>query len=144
MFRTRIGLLAAIAAVLVGLYALMGFVIAPRLVRSALLEDIPKTMDVTPTVGEIRINPFLFQVDVRDFALAGKGGEKLLGFGRLFIDFQLSSIWNRAYTFRQIEIAAPYVNAVVARDGALNLLALRAKPKLGVPPAAAVRACSMV
>jgi hypothetical protein len=129
--------LAAIAAVLVGLYALMGFVIAPRLVRSALLEDIPKTMDVTPSVGEIHINPFLFQVDVRDFALAGKGGEKLLGFGRLFIDFQLSSIWNRAYTFRQIEIASPYINAVVARDGAMNLLALRPKPEPGAPPPAA-------
>ena len=68
---------------------------------------------------------------MRDFALADKGGNKLLGFGRLFIDFELSSIWHRAYTFRQIEIASPYVNAVVARDGTLNLKALQPKPRRG-------------
>jgi hypothetical protein len=121
----------------VGLYALVGFVIAPRIVRNALLKDIPQAMDVTPSVGDIRINPFLFQVEVHDFALAGKGGEKLLGFGRLFIDFQLSSIWHRAYTFKQIEIASPYVNALVAHDGSVNLQALRPKPQPGAPPPAA-------
>jgi len=136
VFRSRIARLVAIAAAIVGLYALVGFVIAPRIARNALLEDIPKAVDATPSVGEIRINPFLFQVDVRDFALAGKDGAKLLGFGRLFIDFQLSSIWHRAYTFKQIEIESPYVNAVVARDGDVNLLALRPKPQPSAPPPA--------
>lgn len=134
VFRTRIARWAAIAAAIVALYALAGFVIAPRIIRNALLKDIPQAMDVTPSVGNVHINPFLFQVEVDDFALAGKGGEKLLGFGRLFIDFQLSSIWHRAYTFKQIEIASPYLNAVVAHDGTMNLLALRPKPQPGTPP----------
>jgi hypothetical protein len=129
-----------VAAALVGLYALAGFVIAPRIVRSALLKDIPQMMDVTPAVGEIHINPFLLQFEVRDFSLAAKGGDKLLGFGRLFIDFQVSSIWHRAYTFKQIEIASPYVNARVARDGTVNLLALRPKPSPGAQPATPAQA----
>ncbi|HEX4153264.1 MAG TPA: DUF748 domain-containing protein [Steroidobacteraceae bacterium] len=135
LLRTRIARLTIVLAAIVGLYALAGFVIAPRIARNALLEDIPKTLDATPAVGEIHVNPFLFQVDVRDFALADKSGEKLLGFGRLFVDFQLSSIWHRAYTFKQIEIDAPYVNAVVARDGTLNLLALRPRPQAPTPAA---------
>jgi hypothetical protein len=134
LFRTKIARLVAIAAGVIALYALAGFVIAPKILRNALLNDIPQAVDVTPTVGEIHINPFLFRVEVRDFALADKGGAKLLGFERLFIDFQLSSIWHRAYTFRQIEIASPFVNAVVARDGSVNLLALR--PKHEAPPPA--------
>jgi Domain of Unknown Function (DUF748) len=134
LFRTKIARFVAIAAAVVALYALAGFVIAPKITRSVLLKDIPKAMDVTPAVGAIRINPFLLQLEVRDFALAGKGGEKLLGFGRLFIDFQLSSLWHRAYTFKRIEIAAPYVNAVVARDGTVNLQALRPKPRPDAPP----------
>jgi hypothetical protein len=129
--------LVAIAAALVALYALAGFVIAPRIVRSALLKDIPQALDVTPAVGDININPFLLQLEVRDFSLAAQGGDKLLGFGRLFIDFQVSSIWNRAYTFKQIEIASPYVNALVARDGTLNLLALRPKSSPAAQPSGA-------
>jgi hypothetical protein len=104
------------------------------MVRSALLEDIPKTLGVTPTVGEIHINPFLLQAEVKDFSLAAQG-EKLLGFKRLFIDFELSSIWHRAYSFGSIELTAPEVNAKVARDGTLNLLELR--PKSAAPSSAA-------
>jgi len=57
--KTKTFLIAAVVTLLVALYALAGFVLAPRLLRSALLEDIPKTLGVTPTVGEIRVNPFL-------------------------------------------------------------------------------------
>ena len=56
-----------------------------------LLAQIPKSVSATPTVGEIHINPFLLQVEIRDFALAGSQSEKLLGFERLFVDFDLSA-----------------------------------------------------
>ena len=125
--------LCAVVALVVALYAVAGFVLAPRLVRSALLKDIPATISATPSVGDIRINPFLFQVTIDDFSLAGAGGEKLLGFRRLFIDFQLSSIWHRAYSFANIDISTPFVNAVMAKDGGLNLLQLKPKPAPHAP-----------
>jgi len=67
------------------LYAIAGFVLAPRLVRSALLKDIPQSIGVTPEVGEIRINPFLFQVTIDKFSLGARGGEKLPRYGTLLI-----------------------------------------------------------
>ena len=76
--KTRSFRVAAIVAALVGLYALAGFVVAPKLVRSALLKDIPDAIGVTPAVGDIRINPFLLQVTVEKFSLTAPGGEKLL------------------------------------------------------------------
>ena len=133
-FKTRRFRVIACIVVAVAVYAVAGFVVAPRLMRSALLEDIPQRIDATPTVGAIHINPFLFQATIEDFALAGKGGEKLLGFQRLFIDFQLSSLWHRAYTFANIDLTAPTVSAVMSREGALNLLQLKPKP---MPPKAA-------
>jgi len=132
-FRTKIARAFGIAALLVALYAIAGFVIAPKIVRHEILTQIPKSLPVTPTVGEIRINPFRFQVEIKDFALIGPESSKLLGFERLFVDFDLSSLWRRAYTFGRIEIAAPYVNAAVAPDGTLNLAHLR--PKAAPAPA---------
>jgi hypothetical protein len=128
-FKTKTFLLIAIAAVAVGLYAIMGFVVAPRLVRSTLLAKIPQSIAATPAVGEIHVNPFLLHLTVDDFSLAGAGGEKLLGFKRLFVDFELSSLWHRAYSFGSIVIGAPYVNAAIAKDGALNLVQLEPKAK---------------
>ena len=125
--KTRTFVIVCILAVLVGLYAAAGFVIAPKLIRSALLKDIPEAIGATPSVGEIHINPFLFQATANDFSLAGADGEKLLGFAHLFVEFDLSSIWHRAYSFGAIDITSPYVRASVAQDGSLNLLQLQPK-----------------
>ena len=128
LFRTTSAGIVLGVAVVIGLYALAGFVIAPKLLRSKLLEEIPKTLNVTPTVGDIRINPFRFQLDLKNFALATPDGRKLLGFDRLFVGFDLSSLWHRAYTFNRIELDAPVLNASVAPDGVINLMALKPKP----------------
>src|SRR5277367_1963869 len=117
---------------LLAAYTLAGFVLVPRLLRSQLMEQIPKTLGVKPAVGDIRFNPFLLQLVVKDFSLTAPNGEKLVGFDRLFVAFELSSIWRRAYSFANIDIDAPFVNAVVARDGKLNLLQL--SPKTPPPP----------
>jgi len=122
-----------ILAVLVGLYAAAGFAIAPRYLRSTLIGQIDRQLGVSPSVGEVRVNPFLFQVEVRDFALPDPAGARILGFQRLFIDFELSSIWHRAYVFRDIEINGPYAHPVVSPAGSLNLLAL--KPRVPAPAA---------
>ena len=126
--KTRSFRISAAVALLIGLYALAGFWLAPKLVRNALNDEIPKTLEgVTPSIGEIHINPFLFKVEIKDFSLTGAQGTKLVGFGRLFIDFQFSSLWHRAYTFKNIDIDAPFANAVIFKDGKLNLAQLSPK-----------------
>ena len=52
--KTKTFRIAAVVALLLGLYAIAGFVLAPKLARNALLTDIPKTLvGVTPTVGDV-------------------------------------------------------------------------------------------
>jgi hypothetical protein len=139
--KTKAFRILGIVAALIALYAIAGFVVAPKLIRSALLKDIPASIGVSPAVGEIRVNPFLFQITVDKFSLAGTGGEILLGFERLFIDFELSSIWHRAFSFVNIDITSPYVSARVAQDGSLNLLQLR--PKSPPTPAPAEKSAPL-
>src|ERR1700731_787623 len=96
-FNTKAFRILGIAALLLGVYAAVGFWAAPRLLRSALMDEIPKTLvGVKPAVGAIRINPFLFQLEIKDFSLTGANDTKLVGFARLFVDFDLSSVWHRA------------------------------------------------
>jgi hypothetical protein len=128
--KTKTFLILAIAVALIGLYAIAGFWLAPRLLRNALMEEIPKTLvGVKPTIGEIHINPFLLHVEVKDFFLTGASGTQLVGFKRLFVDFEaMSSIWHRAYTFKNVDMSAPFANAVIFKDGRLNLAQLAPKP----------------
>lgn len=126
--KTKTFRILALVVLLVGLYALAGFWLAPKLVRKTMLEQIPKTLvGVTPSIGDIRINPFLMQVEIKDFFLTGPQNTKLVGFQRLFVDFDISSLWHRAYTFSHIDIASPFANAVIFKDGRLNLAQLSPK-----------------
>ena len=129
ILKTKTFRIVGIVALLTGIYAIAGFWLAPKLLRNALLDDIPKVLvGVKPTVGDVRVNPFLLQVEIKDFFLTGPNGTKLVGFGRLFVDFESSSIWHRAYTFSHIDIASPFANAVIFKDGSLNLAQLSPKP----------------
>jgi Domain of Unknown Function (DUF748) len=127
ILKTKTFRILGIVALLAGLYAIAGFWLAPKLLRNA-LDEIPKVLvGVKPTVGDVRVNPFLLQVEAKDFYLTGPNGTKLVGFGRLFIDFEVSSLWHRAYTFSHIDMASPFANAVIFKDGSLNLAQLSPK-----------------
>jgi hypothetical protein len=119
----------AVLAVLVAVYAVAGFVVAPKLARNAIAENVQKQLGSTPTIGEIHINPFLLQVELKDFSLPDAAGAKLVGFERLFVDFGFSSLWRRAFVFKAIDIDGPFAHAVVAADGSMNLLRLEPKPQ---------------
>ncbi|HVN41866.1 MAG TPA: DUF748 domain-containing protein, partial [Steroidobacteraceae bacterium] len=136
LFKSKWFWAATIATALVGLYALLGFYAVPRIARSQALGYVHKTYGRELAIGEIRVNPFLLQVEVKDLALPDADGETLIGFKRLFVDLEVSSIWNRAYTFKEITLESPRVRAVVRPDGRLNLTDLAPKESAAAQPKA--------
>lgn len=132
--RTKTGRVLAVIALLFIVYTLAGFFLAPRLVRSLLVENIQRTLQVTPTVGDIRVNPLSLRVQVQDFSLPAASGAKLLGFEHFSVDLRFASLWRGAMVFGDIVLDAPFVNAVVAADGSVNLMQLQPKEAAAAPP----------
>ncbi|MCE3283932.1 MAG: hypothetical protein K0R70_188 [Steroidobacteraceae bacterium] len=121
ILRSKLVWTVAVAALLVGLYALLGFYAAPRLLRSQAIEHVRATYDRELTLGEVRIHPFKLQAELRDLSLPDADGKPMVAFRRLFVDFQFSSLWQRAFVFREVALDAPRVRAVIHADGSLNL-----------------------
>ena len=116
-------------------YALGGFVLAPWWIQRELPQILKSKLDATGSVGEIAINPFLFTIDARDFSITEAGGNKpAITFDRLFIDFEASSLFHRAWTFADITLEQPRVNLEADVKGALNLARLAPKAASGIPP----------
>lgn len=105
----------------IGAYAAAGFWLVPRVLRSQIVVRSRTMLGLAASVGEIRFNPFLLQLRVDDLAVADRSGSPMAGFKRLFVDFEVSSLWRRAYVFREIEIDSPFTNAVISAGGAWNL-----------------------
>ncbi|MCU0561421.1 MAG: DUF748 domain-containing protein [Desulfobacterales bacterium] len=129
----------AVAAVLV--YTLAGFFLLPYLVRHYVPKTVQAELRKQAAIGEVRFNPYTFEFEANDFRLEEPGGQPIAGFKRLFVDFELKSILNRAWTFREVGIEAPLVNALLAADGSLNLAELApasaapaARKEEGPPP----------
>lgn len=112
---------ATITAVLILLYAIFGFLVAPSIFRSGLISNIADRLGRKATVKAIKVNPFVLSVTLKGFEMSEPGGERFLGFEELYVNFQLSSIFRRAYTFDEVRLMAPDGQVKVLPDGRLNV-----------------------
>jgi len=131
LLKSRVVWAGAIVAGLVGLYALLGFKVAPGIVRDQAIKFVRENYGRELAVGEIRVHPFKLQLEVRDLAVPDTDGKPMVGFSRFFVDFELASLWQRTFIFRELTLEALRVQAVVRPDGSLNLadLALPEDPE---------------
>ncbi len=109
-----------IAASLILLYAILGFFIAPLIIKSALLSNGSEVLGRAVRVKEVSFNPFALSLSIRNFEVSEPDGERFAGFGELYVNFQLSSLFRQAYTFDEIRLTAPEGNITILSDGNLN------------------------
>ncbi len=125
---------AIITAILILLYAIFGFLIAPSILKSNLISGIAEQLGRNASVNELKVNPFVLSVTVRGFEMSEPDGERFVGFEELYVNFQLSSIFRRAYTFDEIRLIAPDARVKVFPDGSLNFSDLLASSDVAEPP----------
>ncbi len=114
----------AVLAGLVGLYAAAGFLLVPRLIRSELVQFCARDFGRTLSIGDVSFNPFTWTLDITEFSLPDADGQPMISFGRLEVAVGISSVPRLAPSLSAIVLDSPRVNAVVRRDGKLNLLDL--------------------
>jgi uncharacterized protein involved in outer membrane biogenesis len=125
--------LAVIGLLALLLYTLLGFLAAPWLVRQQLPKLVEQHLGAQASVGDVRINPFLLSFEASDLAIAEKSGLPLLQVGRLFVDFETSSLLRWALTFREIRIEKPVINVDLDADENLNLARVLATLQKNMP-----------
>lgn len=126
---------AFIAAVALLLYALAGFFLAPWLVNRYLPPYVAEQLHHQVSYSRLRINPLCFSAEVKDFQLADAAGKPLVAFGRLYVDFELESLFRWGWTFDDIILEKPSLHLVIGADGRFNLAEFLARlPKGEEPP----------
>ncbi|MGH8203211.1 MAG: DUF748 domain-containing protein, partial [Steroidobacteraceae bacterium] len=111
----------------VAAYAAAGFWLVPRILRSQAEAFASEKYGREVSLGEIRFNPFSFELTVGDFSFPDVDGKPLAAFDKLLVNLELSSIWRAGASFREISIEQPYLRAVIRESGELNFADL-AKP----------------
>jgi hypothetical protein len=105
---------AGTAALLVALYALLGTLLAPSVMRRALVERAAQA-GFELRLGAIATHPFSVAVDARDVALAARSGERLLNARRVTVQLEIASLWRPAWLLRRVALEEPTLYALPAR-----------------------------
>lgn len=106
---------------LLALYALLGFLVLPPILASQLPKRLSALLGRPVTVQKVRTNPFTLAVTVEGLRIQDRDGGTLLGWQRLYVNWQLRSLFGRTQRFRALELAEPQGRLVVEKDGALNI-----------------------
>ena len=106
---------AVVAASLVVLYALVGFVALPKVARSMLPDKLGQALGRTASVGEIRFNPFTLVLDVEDLAvMEADGTTPFASLGLLHADLDGMAVFRLAAGLEELRLVRPA--AVVTMD----------------------------
>ena len=115
--RKRISLWVAAS---IGLYALVGVFILPVVVRSIAVKQIHTQLDREASIRAIKINPFTLSVSVQGLLIKDHDGEPFVSWDDVYVNFQLSSFFGKAWVFKEISTTKPYVRAQLNKDGSFN------------------------
>ncbi|MCJ8292873.1 MAG: DUF748 domain-containing protein, partial [Colwellia sp.] len=71
-------------------------------------------------VADIDINPFYLSLEVKQLKILDKNGDDFTGFKRLFVNFQMSSLFRWLWTFDEFNLEAPHLHYQIYQDNSSN------------------------
>lgn len=123
----------AVAAGLIVLYALAGFVLVPWVVRNQVPKVMQSALERKGEIGQVKFNPFTLRLEAHDFHLAEAGGAPLFALDSAVVDLDWISLPRRAWSFGEIHLVGPSASLAISKDGKFNIAELIAtldkKPK---------------
>ncbi|HUC83965.1 MAG TPA: DUF748 domain-containing protein [Candidatus Acidoferrales bacterium] len=121
---------------LVLLYAVIGFLILPPIVRRVAVSQIARQLDREVTIKQVKINPFTLSTTIRGLRVNDPDGEPFISWDELYVNFQLSSFFGHAWVFKEISLSKPFLRAQMNQDYTFNFSDLITRFSTNAPAAA--------
>jgi len=117
-------------------YTVVGFLILPPIIRKVAVKQISQQIDREVSIAQVKVNPFVLSVTVDGLLIKDKDGEPFVSWDEVYVNFQLSSFFGKAWVFKEISTSRPFVRAQLNWDGSLNFSDIIAKFSTNAPAAA--------
>ncbi len=105
----------------VSLYALLGFVVLPRVLKTVLTNQLSEKLHRETAIRQIHFNPFLLTIEIEGFSLKDRTGfAPFLTFEALRLDFEAISLVRGGPVLKDIRLKAPHLSIVRNEDQTYN------------------------
>ncbi len=115
MKRALIGLMTALTC-----YCLLGFLVLPGIAQRIVNQQLIQYATVPARLERIEFNPFTLELTLFNLHL-GEEGQQQLGFERLYLDLEWSSLWRRELQIADLELVRLQTQVLFDKQGVLNL-----------------------
>ncbi len=102
-------------------YTLIGFFLLPWIIERQIVAFGETRLQRPLAVERVQVNPYTLTLSIEGLSLDEADGTPLAALQEFFVDFQASSLFRRAWTFRELRLGGPYLNFVRSEDGGNNL-----------------------
>ena len=120
-------------------FAVLGFLVAPVLVRPTLERKLSAALDRNVSIARLDINPFALSATLRDVVIGdGREGPALFTLAQLFVSCQVSSLFRWAPVISKLKLTQPALHLVRNEDKTYNFSDLLDRA-LAEPPASPPR-----
>ena len=116
-------------------YTVTGFLILPPIIRAVAVKQLSKQLDREVSIAKVKLNPFAFSTTIRSLLIKDKDGEPFVSWDEVYVNFQLSSFFGKAWVFKEISVARPFARVQMNKDGTLNFSDLITKFSTNTPAA---------
>jgi hypothetical protein len=110
--------------VVVVLYTVFGFFIAPQIIKSQGLKAIADNLGRQATLEKVLVNPYSLSLTLQGFELKDPDGTAFVAFDDLYLNFQTSSLFRWAFTFKELRLDGPRIDLRRLPDGQPNFVDL--------------------
>ena len=90
-------------------YGVLGFFVVSATIKTKLVDLIEEDFGRQAHIQAVLFNPFELSLRIRQFEMRDTDGVTLASFDDFFVNFQLSSLFRWAWTFREIRLDDSYV-----------------------------------
>lgn len=109
--RPKIRVSVLIGALVLILYALVGFFALPPLAESIAEKQIRAALNRRAVIDAIHFNPFTLEARVRGFKLMAPQGEAVfVSFDQLLVNVQIRSLWHLGPVLSELRLTRPYIH----------------------------------
>lgn len=102
------------------LYSLCGFLLLPKLLNDVITDQVKTHLGWQTSIEKIEFNPFLMTLSIHQLAIY-EDQKVALSFSRFHADFELRSLTEGAYTFKNVELVDPNFSLSIDENGSTNI-----------------------
>ena len=102
------------------LYTIAGFFILPPIIRSVAAKQISQQLGRETSIEQVKLNPYALSVAVRGLLIKDKDGEPFVSWDEVYVNFQISSLFSKTWSFKEISLVKPYARVQMNPDRSFN------------------------